>query len=124
MTTTRRKTVAQAVKETEGKVGAPIAIKGFVRYALGEGIEKATGDFAADGLPRQGLTRPLGPLYLDRVRRADSAIRAAARIARRGGMTNAPRPLFKRVVVKLSGEALMGAGQAWPGRADSGAHRP
>ncbi len=42
------KTVAQAVKETEGKAGAPIAIKGFVRYALGEGIEKTTGDFAAE----------------------------------------------------------------------------
>ena len=34
------KTVAQAVKEAERNVGAPIAIKGFVRYALGEGIEK------------------------------------------------------------------------------------
>jgi elongation factor Ts len=42
------KTVAQAVKETEGKAGAPIAIKGFKRYALGEGIEKTTGDFAAE----------------------------------------------------------------------------
>ncbi len=42
------KTVAQAVKETEGKAGAPIAIKGFLRYALGEGIEKASGDFAAE----------------------------------------------------------------------------
>ncbi len=42
------KTVAQAVKETEGKAGAPIVIKGFKRYALGEGIEKATGDFAAE----------------------------------------------------------------------------
>jgi elongation factor Ts len=42
------KTVAQAVKETEGKAGAPIAIKGFVRYALGEGIEKTTSDFAAE----------------------------------------------------------------------------
>jgi len=42
------KTVAQAVKETEGKAGSPIAIKGFKRYALGEGIEKATGDFAAE----------------------------------------------------------------------------
>ncbi len=42
------KTVAQAVKETEGKAGAPIAIKGFKRYALGEGIEKQTGDFAAE----------------------------------------------------------------------------
>jgi elongation factor Ts len=34
------KTVAQAVKEAEKAVGAPIAVKGFVRYALGEGIEK------------------------------------------------------------------------------------
>ena len=42
------KTVAQAVKELEGKAGAPIAIKGFLRFALGEGIEKATSDFAAE----------------------------------------------------------------------------
>jgi elongation factor Ts len=34
------KSVAQAVKEAEGQVGAPIRIKGFVRYALAEGIEK------------------------------------------------------------------------------------
>jgi len=34
------KSVAQAVKEAEKGVGAPIAVKGFVRYALGEGIEK------------------------------------------------------------------------------------
>jgi elongation factor Ts len=37
------KTVAQAVKEAEGKLGQPIAIRGFVRYALGEGVEKPTG---------------------------------------------------------------------------------
>jgi elongation factor Ts len=42
------KSVAQAVKEAEGKVGAPITVKGFVRYALGEGIEKVTSDFAAE----------------------------------------------------------------------------
>jgi elongation factor Ts len=34
------KTVAQAVKEAEKTVGAPIVVKAFVRYALGEGIEK------------------------------------------------------------------------------------
>ena len=34
------KSVAQAVKEAEKSVGAPIAIKGFVRFALGEGVEK------------------------------------------------------------------------------------
>jgi elongation factor Ts len=35
-----KKSVAQAVKEAEGKVGAPVKITGFVRFALGEGIEK------------------------------------------------------------------------------------
>jgi elongation factor Ts len=34
------KSVAQAVKEAEKSVGAPISIKGFVRFALGEGVEK------------------------------------------------------------------------------------
>jgi elongation factor Ts len=42
------KTIAQTLKESEGKVGAPIKIAGFLRYALGEGIEKATSDFAAE----------------------------------------------------------------------------
>ena len=42
------KSVAQAVKEAEGKVGGPIKISGFVRYALGEGIEKQESDFAAE----------------------------------------------------------------------------
>ena len=43
-----KKTVAQALKEAEGKVGGPIKITGFVRYALGEGIEKRESDFAAE----------------------------------------------------------------------------
>jgi elongation factor Ts len=34
------KSVAQAVKEAEKSVGAPIAVKGFIRFALGEGVEK------------------------------------------------------------------------------------
>ncbi|MBN9580774.1 MAG: elongation factor Ts [Afipia sp.] len=42
------KSVAQAVKEAEGRVGAPIKLAGFVRYALGEGIEKQDSDFAAE----------------------------------------------------------------------------
>src|SRR6516164_9769530 len=42
------KSVAQAVKEAEGKVGAPVRIAGFVRYALGEGIERQETDFAAE----------------------------------------------------------------------------
>jgi elongation factor Ts len=42
------KTVGQATKELEGKAGAPVKITGFVRYALGEGIEKKQDDFAAE----------------------------------------------------------------------------
>ena len=41
-------TVEQAVKEAEGEVGAPIAVTGFVRFVLGEGIEKEESDFAAE----------------------------------------------------------------------------
>jgi elongation factor Ts len=42
------KSVAQAMREAEGKIGAPVKITGFVRYALGEGIDKQESDFAAE----------------------------------------------------------------------------
>jgi len=42
------KSIAQVLKEVEGKVGAPVKIAGFVRYALGEGIERQESDFAAE----------------------------------------------------------------------------
>jgi elongation factor Ts len=43
-----KKSVAQALKEAEGKVGGPVKVTGFLRYALGEGIEKQESDFAAE----------------------------------------------------------------------------
>ena len=43
-----KKNVAQSLKEAEGRVGAPIKVTGFVRYALGEGVEKQDSDFAAE----------------------------------------------------------------------------
>jgi elongation factor Ts len=43
-----KKSVSQALKEAEGKVGGPVKVAGFVRYALGEGIEKQESDFAAE----------------------------------------------------------------------------
>jgi elongation factor Ts len=43
-----KKPVSQALKEAEGRVGAPINITGFVRFALGEGIDKPTGDFGGE----------------------------------------------------------------------------
>ncbi len=39
------KTVAQALKEAEGKAGSAIKVTGFARYALGEGIDKKEEDF-------------------------------------------------------------------------------
>ena len=42
------KSVAQALTEVEGQAGAPIKISGFLRYALGEGVEKQEQDFAAE----------------------------------------------------------------------------
>lgn len=43
-----KKSVAQALKESESKVGGPIKITKFVRYALGEGVERQDTDFAAE----------------------------------------------------------------------------
>jgi len=43
-----KKSVAQALKEGEGKVGAPIKIGAFVRYALGEGVERPSSDFGGE----------------------------------------------------------------------------
>jgi elongation factor Ts len=41
-------TVDKAVKAAEAEIGAPIKVAGFVRFALGEGIEKEESDFAAE----------------------------------------------------------------------------
>ncbi|MCM5559027.1 translation elongation factor Ts [Pleomorphomonas sp. JP5] len=41
-------TVEAAVKAAEATVGAPIKVTGFVRFALGEGIDKGESDFAAE----------------------------------------------------------------------------
>jgi elongation factor Ts len=41
-------TVEAFVKAAEKDVGAPVSIEGFVRYALGEGIQKEETDFAAE----------------------------------------------------------------------------
>ncbi|MGB6760546.1 MAG: translation elongation factor Ts [Xanthobacteraceae bacterium] len=43
-----KQSVAQAIKEAEGKVGGPIKVTGFVRFALGEGIDKPTDDFGGE----------------------------------------------------------------------------
>ncbi|MGX1100426.1 translation elongation factor Ts [Amorphus sp. MBR-141] len=42
------KTVEQAVEAAAAEAGAPIKLIAFVRFALGEGIERETSDFAAE----------------------------------------------------------------------------
>ncbi|MDR3375642.1 MAG: translation elongation factor Ts [Ancalomicrobiaceae bacterium] len=41
-------TVEAALKAAEKDVGAPVTVTAFVRFVLGEGIEKETSDFAAE----------------------------------------------------------------------------
>ena len=41
-------TVEKALKDAEKDIGAPAKVTAFVRFALGEGIEKETSDFAAE----------------------------------------------------------------------------
>ncbi len=41
-------TVEQALKDAEKQIGAPATITGYLRFALGEGIEKEASDFAAE----------------------------------------------------------------------------
>jgi elongation factor Ts len=42
------KSVSQAIKEAEGTVGGPIKVTGFIRYALGEGIDRPESDFGGE----------------------------------------------------------------------------
>jgi len=41
-------TIEQLIADTAKQVGAPVSVKSFVRFALGEGVEKKTDDFAAE----------------------------------------------------------------------------
>ncbi|MBC7134859.1 MAG: elongation factor Ts, partial [Oceanibaculum nanhaiense] len=36
------------VEDAAKEIGAPVKVTGFLRFALGEGIEKEEGDFAAE----------------------------------------------------------------------------
>ena len=43
-----KETVGNVLKAFEKELGSPVKITGFLRYALGEGIDKKTEDFAAE----------------------------------------------------------------------------
>jgi elongation factor Ts len=50
-----KKSVAQALKEAEVKVGGAVKVSGFVRYSLGEGIERPDTDFGGEVAAAAGL---------------------------------------------------------------------
>ena len=41
-------TIEQLVAETSKSLGSSVKVTGFARFALGEGVDKASGDFAAE----------------------------------------------------------------------------
>ena len=47
--------IEKVLKNAEGSVGAPVAIKQFLRFELGEGIEKKEDDFAAEVAAAAGV---------------------------------------------------------------------
>ena len=68
-------TVNDLLKDKIAKIGENIKIRRFVRYEVGEGLEKREEDFAAE------VAKQMGQLYM----------------------------AYKRIVLKLSGEALAGS---------------
>ena len=52
------KTIEQIQQELVAKIGENIKIRRFVRFELGEGLEKKKGDFAAEVAAQAGLSQP------------------------------------------------------------------
>jgi len=50
--------VAQVVAAAAKDAGAPVALKAYVRFQLGEGIEKKVSDFAAEVAEAAGIKAP------------------------------------------------------------------
>jgi elongation factor Ts len=86
--------VEEVLKGVEKEAGAPIKVTGFVRYALGEGIEKKQEDFAAEVAKTVGAAAPSAPAPA----KAAEAPKAAAKTAaapKSGGGVKAPKPKKK-----------------------------
>jgi len=47
--------VSKVVDEAAKQVGAPVRLAGFLRFALGEGIERKESDFAAEVAAQAGI---------------------------------------------------------------------
>ena len=65
-----KKKIKDVVAEAAKEVGAPVELKAFVRFALGEGIEKKQEDFAAEVLPHFEKFQLFLPILCNGVRRS------------------------------------------------------
>ena len=100
------KTVAQVLKEAESKAGKPVTLKAFVRYALGEGIEKEEApDFAAEVAAAAG----------EGLRLSNGGLRPPFPYAGscKNGMSAVTKIVSSACSVKLSGEALTAPDGYW-----------
>ncbi len=121
------KTVEDAVKAFEKEAGAPVKLAGYVRFGLGEGIEKKEDDFAAEvaAAAAQGAaSAPKAPVAKSSVAKADakpksSAPKAATKekpAARPAAEKSAARPAASAAKAK-SAKASASAKPAAPAKA-------
>jgi elongation factor Ts len=61
MDPTGKMKVSDAIAKAGKDMGAPVAIKSYVRFQLGEGIDKKESDFAAEVAAAAGLPEPTKP---------------------------------------------------------------
>ena len=52
--------ITKVIENAAKTVGAPVTVAGFARFALGEGIEKEQGDFAAEVAAAAGVKPAAG----------------------------------------------------------------
>ena len=53
--------VGKAIEAAAKDIGAPVEVTGFVRFALGEGVERDEGDFAGEVAALSGTAKQNGP---------------------------------------------------------------
>jgi elongation factor Ts len=120
------KTVEDAVKAFEKEAGAPVKLAGYVRFGLGEGIEKKEDDFAAEvaAAAAGAASAPKAPVAKSSVAKADakpksSAPKAATKekpAARPAAEKSAARPAASAAKAK-SAKASASAKPAAPAKA-------
>ena len=111
LSTSPRSRSPRSLKEHEGKIGAPIRLTGFKRFALGRGDREGRVGFRRRG---RGAVRrqEAGRRRRDRVRTPLPPGEGARTASSTPGSSRMTEP-FRRVLVKISGEALAAPDGYW-----------